>query len=160
MSEEHLKNKKIGIASTSDRYLCDEEECGFWYRDVKSAVQGLLEEIEKIANEFQVKGNNMEDEYPNHPQTIKYRGVTYIMEGTYLSSVGIEILNLIPKIKKWFSDVVKENNKDKKRCVVCGKLIEEHSIEELEKCVHSLGEPEVLRRIAKEQGWNIKFSEK
>ena len=82
MSEEHLKNKKTGIASTSDRYLCDEEECGFWYRDVKSAVQGLLEEIEKM---------------PTYQIIPKYKGIDFVPKS--------DVKDLV---KKWFSDVVKK----------------------------------------------------
>jgi len=53
---------------------------------------------------------------------------------------------------------IKEEVK-KKKCIVCGRLIGEHTPEELKKCVHSLGEPEILRRIAKEQNWNVNFSD-
>jgi len=48
MSENSLKNKRIGIASTSNRFIYNEEESGYWYLDVKSAVQGLIQEMEKI----------------------------------------------------------------------------------------------------------------
>jgi len=47
----------------------------------------------------------------------------------------------------------------KGKCIVCGRIIGEHSPEELEKCVQSFKEPKVLKRIAIERGWNVKFSE-
>ena len=72
----------------------------------KRTVQAIIEEIKKISDRFQVKGNNIEDEHPNYPQTIKYKGVTYVMEGTHFASVGIEILNLASSIKKCFLEGV------------------------------------------------------
>jgi len=83
MSEELLKNKRIGIASTSNRFIYDEEESGFWYLDVKSAVQGLLQEIEKI---------------PTYQIVPRFEGINFVPKS--------DVKNLV---KKWFSDVVKEN---------------------------------------------------
>jgi len=82
MSEEFLKNKKIGIASTSKRFIYDEEEGGFWYKDVKSAVQGLLAEIEKM---------------PTYQIIPRFEGINFVSKS--------DVKNLV---KKWFSDVVKK----------------------------------------------------
>jgi len=79
-----LKNKKIGIASESSRFINDNESCGFWYEDVESAVKGLIEEIE---NCMWLKA--LEDTY----------------EGVFKLQPRKHIQELI---KKWFPDVVKD----------------------------------------------------
>jgi len=87
MANKPLKNKKIGIASESSRFINDNESCGFWYEDVESAVKGLIEEIEEE------KGLIKICDVCKHPNKIDN---------------VIIVDTLREKIKKWFPDVVKD----------------------------------------------------
>ena len=91
---EPLKDKAIELDPTAGN---PDDGAGFWFNDVKSAVQGLLEEIERQDNEVtkilsEILQGNVKEKAVNRGALYGWReALCWIRE----------------KIKKWFPDVVK-----------------------------------------------------
>lgn len=83
---EPLKNKAFELDPNADM----EEGSAFWFKDVKLAVQGLLEEVEEAIKYYTIQNALNESKFRNER-----------IEGLKIAK------NLI---KKWFPDVVKNEN--------------------------------------------------
>ena len=89
---EPLRNKAFELDPNTDM----EEGSAFWFKDVKLAVQGLLEEIKKEEKEREICACNVGgyDEGEAKFQSGFASGLRYAQH----------------LIKKWFADVVKNEN--------------------------------------------------
>jgi len=92
MKKEPLKDKAFELDPNVD----EDEGSAFWFKDVQSAVQGLIEEIEK-----------MKETYTKELERVK-RGDDKQAWKIYTAKKHTAFRILL-KIKRWFSDVVRED---------------------------------------------------